>query len=36
MRATRLAPLAMTLLLALGVTACGDEGQDTHGGAGHV
>jgi hypothetical protein len=26
MRATRLAPLAMTLLLALGVTACGDDG----------
>ena len=26
MRATRLAPLAMTLLLALGVTACGNDG----------
>lgn len=26
MRATRLAPLAMTLLLALGLTACGDDG----------
>jgi hypothetical protein len=26
MRATRLAPLATTLLLALGVTACGDDG----------
>jgi hypothetical protein len=33
MRATRLAPLALTLLLALGVTACGDDGTTEPGSA---